>query len=93
MKPLVIEGTVEAVDIDIEDGGAARIATVSPDATGDKDVSGIFIRVQSWDEEFAIGKTDVPSHPDFEKLFGTVCDHRSQLIGKKRVRVTIEVLD
>jgi hypothetical protein len=88
----IIEGTVGADDLSVEDGGAARIATVEPDGD-DGNESGIFVRVQSWDEEFCNGETPVPSHPDFEKLFGKVIGRRFTAEGKKRVRITIEILE
>jgi len=93
MKQLQFEGTVVADDISVEDSGSARIADVYPD--GDAE-SGIFVRVQSWDEEFCNGNTPKPSHSEFESLFGEVDANgvgRSTLTGKKRVRVTIEILD
>jgi hypothetical protein len=88
----IIEGDVEADSIDIEDGGSARIASIYPDGSAE---SGMFVRVQSWDEKFCYGEASTPSHPDFEKLFGGVDGtyRRSTLTGKKRVRVTIEILD
>jgi hypothetical protein len=91
----VIEGTVEADDISVEDGGCARIATIGPD---DGKESGIFVRIQSWDDDFDNRVTTSPAHPDFEKLFGGVATTgpgrpKSTLTGKKRVRITIETLD
>ena len=87
MKIHSFTGTVEADCISVEDGGSARIATISPDEMKEDD-SGLFVRIISWDEA-----SEVPTHPDFEKLFGLCKDRKSLFQGKKKIKIIIEVED
>jgi hypothetical protein len=75
----MIVKTIEGIadDITKEDGGAAIIVTLADDQE-----FGIFVRIQSWDENAwngAIPLEDV--HEDIKKILN------------KKVRVTIEVLE
>lgn len=87
-KAIVVEGTVAFDDIAIEDGGSARIVTISSSIE-----SGVFFRLQSWDEDFCNGLTEIPNHPDFERLFGRVEGRKSLLDKPVRVKLTLEVFD
>ena len=70
---IVIEGTVE---LNKEDGGAALISY--PISTDEKQDSGLYVRICSWDEDFWNGESKIPNHPEAESLRG------------KKVRITIE---
>jgi hypothetical protein len=78
----VIMGTVD--DIDLQDGGQAKIATVTD---GDGQINGLFVRIQSWDEtesKLKPGekrtKANAYQHTEFNKLIK---------VGRK-VKITIE---
>lgn len=60
MNQITFHARVTEGDIDIEDGGQAKIVTLLPEGSGD-DESGIFIRLQSWCE----GGKD---HPEVDAL-------------------------
>lgn len=57
---LVYEATIDGEDIATEDGGQAKIATISAD-NDSFDTDGVFFRFQSWCEGGA-------SHPVFDSL-------------------------
>jgi len=87
MTKIIFEAKVDGADV--EDGGAAVILSPDWKVTGGDD--NIFVRIQSWDENFY----DHPNYKDnASKYENYKLGHQSiqELMGKK-VRVTVEVID
>lgn len=77
-KKIVLEGVIDPRDVDVEDGGCARIFALS-----DSRVERFFVCLHSWSEE-QFGqplRVRAGKHPEFDSLVG------------KKVRVTVEVVD
>lgn len=55
----VIESKIKTTEVDVEDGGQAMIATITEPTDTD---NGMFIRIQSWDEQL--------EHKEFKKFVG-----------------------
>jgi hypothetical protein len=77
VNKLVYEATIDGEDISTEDGGQAKIATITED---NDDTDGVFFRFQSWCEKGALDHT---FHPVFDAL----------VKPGKRVRITLEIIN
>ena len=82
LKTFSFEATADGIDK--QDGGHALICHLAPesnygpgkDESGDEEMNGLFVRVQSWCEF----NHDTPEHPDFDALM-----HKGH-----KYRITIE---
>lgn len=58
----VFQGEINTNNTDIEDRGQALITTIDSDGTNEEENNGMFVRIQSWDEN--------KQHEEFKKFEG-----------------------
>lgn len=77
MENIILEGFIDPMEVETEDGGASKIILIGADIEDE----GMFIELKSWDERIWEGKDTPEIHKDFKSLVG------------KKVRVTIEIIE